>query len=208
MRVSSLGVADARGVAGDARPGVLWSDLGVDATGGRPSWKRVFEAPFPEFRRLDPLSRFACLAVEAAGLARLPEADRRDTALVLATTLGCLHADRRFARSLEGVVQPAVFPYTLPSTCLGELAIRHRLEGPNLCLTTAPGDESRGIAEAALLLDGGEARAAVVCLGDVVPEDGLLRLVALVVRASSGDDGDDDVPASLDALQEAAWTRA
>ena len=49
----------------------------------------------------------------------------RRTALVLGTSYGCLHSDVCFARGLEpgGTLRPAVFPYTLPSTCLGEVAI-------------------------------------------------------------------------------------
>ena len=100
--------------------------------------------------------------------------DRPRTAILLASSLGCLHADLRFQASLApgAELEPAVFPYTLPSTCLGDLAIRHALMGPTLSLTTAPGLEEDGLAEAGRLIDLGEACGALVCLGDVLPRGG------------------------------------
>ncbi|UCF53743.1 MAG: GNAT family N-acetyltransferase, partial [Bradyrhizobium sp.] len=90
-----------------------------------------------------PLSRFVCLAVEALGV-DLPD----DTALVFASGSGCLHADRLFEESRHSVIRPALFPYTLPSACLAELAIRHKTMGPTICLAVAPGDEEEPMAEA------------------------------------------------------------
>ena len=131
---------------------------------GKVPW--IFARPFPEYRRLEALGRFVCLAVEALDM-EFPQG----TALVFASTLGCLHADRLFEESRHGVIRPALFPYTLPSTCLAELAIRHRVMGPTLCLSVAPGDETTALAEARRLLAGAEAEAAVVLVGDVVPPE-------------------------------------
>ena len=152
------GVANLDGVFGCVE--VRWPDLEKDPSSGKVPW--VFDKPFPDFRRLDPLSRFVCLAVEAIG-----EDFPTRTALVLATSAGCLHADRKFAASLETIPSAGVFPYTLPSTCLGDVAIRHKIMGPVLCLTTPLRKEA--LAEAQLLLDMDEADAAIVCTGDVVP---------------------------------------
>jgi len=149
--------------------------LGVFGPGLEHAWEKplrdakapwVFARPFPEFRRLEALGRFVCLAVEALDM-EFPQG----TALVFASTFGCLHADRLFEASRHGVIRPALFPYTLPSTCLAELAIRHRVMGPTLCLSVAPGDDRTALAEARRLLAAGEAEAAVVLVGDVVPPD-------------------------------------
>lgn len=185
--VGAVGVADAVGVAGTLPVRVAWKELGVDPAGRAIPWKRLFRTPFPEFRRLDPLSRFCCLATEAMGIdARLSPADRPRTALVLATTHGCLHADLRFAQGLgEACVEPALFPYTLPSTCLGELAIRHGLSGPALCLSVGAGGEGAGIREARALVEIGDADAAVVCLGDALPGERLALAALLLVRAEN-----------------------
>ena len=161
-------VADRTGICGPELY-LTWNELGVDPSGGKVPW--VLPRPFPDFRRLDPLARFVCLAAEALGV-EFPT----DTALILDTTLGCLHADRRFEASLHGVIRPGVFPYTLPSTCLGELAIRHRISGLALCLTTS--DLAAGLEEGSRLLDLGEASAALVCRGDVAPPE-LLKMEAI-----------------------------
>lgn len=172
LRIAAVGALDGRGLVGSALEA---RDFGA---GGLPAvrWKQLFALPNPAYRHLDLFGRCVCLATEAAGLARaLPDALRRDTALVLATDLGCLQSDLDFAHSLQPGerVSPAVFPYTLPSTCLGELAIRHRLQGPLLCLMPgeAPPGLGLGLLEARRLVLRGEARAAVVCLGDCVTEE-------------------------------------
>ena len=163
------GLANLEGVFGCIE--VRWADRGRDPTSGKVPW--VFDRPFKDFRRLDPLSRFCCLAAEAIG-AEFPAR----TALVLATTYGCMHADHKFAHSLESIPAAGVFPYTLPSTCLGDLAIRHKITGPSLCLTTP--DLGDGMIEARHILELGEADAALVCVGDVVPPNRVSILAVLL----------------------------
>jgi 3-oxoacyl-(acyl-carrier-protein) synthase len=220
-RVAAAGVADENGVAGTGGTAVRWEQADTDPR-ERIRWKRFFDEPFPDFRRLDPLSRFCCLAAEAARPGdHLDEARREDTALVLATTLGCLHADVRFAAGLEGEaeIEPAVFPYTLPSTCLGDVAIRHRLTGPTLCLAAADGDEPLGLREAVRLLALEEAAAALVCLGDVffrAETPGVaprLRLAALLLLPEPPAPTDPLTPTRLErdlleVVQQHLWEKA
>jgi len=188
LGIAAAGVADAAGIAGTRLGARAWADLGVDA--GAPLWPTAFPAPFRSYRRLDLLSRFVCLAVEAAGLdAALDEEARAGTALVLGTTLGCLEADLAFARSLApgAEIDAALFPYTLPSTCLGELAIRHRLRGPCLCLGVAPGGLREALREAQELLEDPKCPGALVCVGDALagPGEAFLR-VGAVAPPSAG----------------------
>lgn len=220
-RVAAAGVADENGVAGTGGAAVRWDETGTDPR-TRIRWRSFFEAPFPEFRRLDPLSRFCCLAAEAARPGdHLDEAQRRDTAIVLASTLGCLHADVRFAAGLErdAEIEPAVFPYTLPSTCLGDVAIRHRLTGPTLCLAAEDGDVHVGLREAARLLALEEAAAVLVCLGDVFwqPDppgvEAQWRLAALLLVPEAPPPGDPLAPARLEedllvVVQQHLWQEA
>ncbi len=168
--ILGAGAVDARGVVGTAGARLPWAEAGLDPE--RLRWRACFpDAPFPTFRRLDPLAQRACLAVEAAGSHLLGDAAARvETALVLGTAFGCLSVDLAFAASLAPGQDPApaLFPYTLPSTCLGEVALRHRLRGPTACHGVAPGDEAEALREAALRIEEGEARAAVVILGDAL----------------------------------------
>jgi hypothetical protein len=91
--------------------------------------------------RMDAASRaLTALAMQAD----LPE----DAAIVLLTDAGCAASDRAFDlhRSQPGG-DPQRFPYTLPTTPIGEASIRRRLRGPGLCLAGASDDEGRTISE-------------------------------------------------------------
>ena len=178
IRIAGAAALDPRG---------LVSSTGVVAAidpYAKMSWKPTFESPFKTFRRLDRPAKAACLTAEAAGVGDLDPALRPETALVLGSVFGCLEADLEFAASLaEGrEIRPALFPYTLPSTCLGELAVRYGLTGPCLCLSTPDGGEADALVEAVAYLEQGEAEAAVVCLGDCLPE-GPARVAGTEPRA-------------------------
>lgn len=181
VRVVGAGVVTRARVVGSALPARV-----LDAPVESLRWSALFDAPYPGFRRLDALSRCVSIAAEAAGVSVSIRAEvRRDTALVLCTGYGCLASDMRFAASLApgAMLQPAVFPYTLPSTCLGDLAIRHGLRGPLLCLTASEGRAAVALTEAHALIQLGDARAALVCFGEGL-EDGPLEGVA--ARAEMG----------------------
>ncbi len=113
----------------------------------------------PRFGRLDPASQLALLAVESLGVdfANLP---RERIGICLAARTGSLSTDVEFwkGRDAVGGPSPTLFAYTLPSAAMGEIAIRHKLMGPNLCFT---GGERDVLSEAADLIRRGEAEACV-----------------------------------------------
>lgn len=86
------------------------------------------------FGRMDLSSQLALLAVES--LAGHFESIPRDRiAIILAAQTGSLSTDAEFWRGRDnpGGPSPTLFTYTLPSAAIGEIAIRHRITGPNLC---------------------------------------------------------------------------
>lgn len=192
--IAAVGVVDAERVHGSRGVQVTWHELGMTPPGTGRALRAIFARQDDTFRRLDPTSRALVLAAEAAGIAHvLPPTAREDTALVIATTLGCLDADLQFARSLASEMCDApVFPYTLPSTCLGEIALRLGLRGTSLCLSVLPGGSGSALAEAQRLLAGGEARYVVVANvevlvqphADVAPT---CRVVVAVVAAADAE---------------------
>ncbi len=107
------------------------------------------------FGRLDSASRAVLAVVEPLKdhFAGLPP-DR--VAICLAIEGGSLSTDADFWRGHEdtGGPSPTLFAYTLPSAAIGELAIRHGLTGPNLCLV---GDDASLVAAGADLIARGEA---------------------------------------------------
>ena len=121
-------------------------------------WSHRFTSDAPRFSRLDGLSRVGLMAVEllAVDWSRL---ERERVGVCVESRFGSLATDVRFLET----VSPSVFTYTLPSTVIGEVCIRHRLKGPVLCLI--PGEEAggRAIDAAVEWLRRGEA-AACLCL--------------------------------------------
>ena len=88
----------------------------------------------------------------------------------LAARAGSLATDVEFwkGRDAAGGPSPTLFAYTLPSAAIGEIAIRHRLTGPNLCFV---GDSRDVLPEAADLIRRGEADACVCLYCQVVSAD-------------------------------------
>jgi len=147
-----------------------WRDLDLEPVSGELRWTSIFGAANPGFRRLDRTSRLFACAAELCGLESLPDELRDNTALLIASSTGCLAADLRFEQGLrtDHGIEPAIFPYTLPSTVLGEIAIRHRLRGPTVCLSVPEGDEGQAVDAGHGLIAHGEAEAALILLGDWV----------------------------------------
>lgn len=186
--ILAAALVDATGLRSSHGRRTTWESVEQDPVAGSIRFKPLFDAPMPEFRRLDILSRILVIATEACLPLPQPGAD---TALVFGTEFGCLAADQRFEASLHrpGFLEPRVFPYTLPSTCLGEIAIRHGLQGPTLCLSHGPGEEHTALAEASALLTSRAATSALVVAGDWAPGH-KTRAAALLL----GDPGPDTPP--------------
>lgn len=130
VRIAAFGFFDETGFGGSAshgrRPPVPLADL---------TWSLVSPEPFKRFGQLDAVAKTTLTAIEMAGLRELAP---QDTAIYAATSEGCLGADIEFAQSMAGDTGPSprLFAYTLPSTVLGEIAIRYCWTGSNLCLVT------------------------------------------------------------------------
>jgi 3-oxoacyl-(acyl-carrier-protein) synthase len=118
------------------------------------------------FGRLDPASRLALLAVELLAV-DFDEFSRERIAICLAAKAGSLSTDVEFwkGRDAVGGPSPTLFSYTLPSAAIGEIAIRHKLTGPDLCFI---GDDSNVMPEAADLIRRGEADACVCVFCNVI----------------------------------------
>ena len=120
------------------------------------------------FARLDLASRLALFAVESLeiGFTRF-EPER--VAICLAASTGSLTTDVDYwtGRDPDAGPSPTLFAYTLPSAAVGEIAIRHKLTGPNLCFV---GDENCALAESRDLLERGEADACICLYAKVVSE--------------------------------------
>src|SRR5689334_11849330 len=98
------------------------------------------------FGRMDLPSQLSLLAVENLGL-NLDAFPRDRIGICLAVRGGSLSTDVEYwrGRDATGGPSPMLFAYTLPSAPIGEIAIRHRVTGPGLCLI---GDSGAVLTEA------------------------------------------------------------
>ncbi|MCA8974194.1 MAG: hypothetical protein KDC98_05700 [Planctomycetes bacterium] len=172
-KILGVGVVDELGIDGTAGVHVTWRELETEPPGTPRTRRAVFGASDDTYRRLDRQCRTLVLAAEATGLdgLLLPELRQR-TALITETAVGSIEVDLRYTRSLaKDLVEAAAFPYTLPSTCLGEVALRHGLRGPTNCLSVEADQRGESLREARRLLLDGEIAHAVVGVVDVLGEE-------------------------------------
>ena len=164
--VTARGFADAT-VFGGSRTGGAWKQ----APAGRPvRWRMVSDVPCERFGRLDRLSRHALMAAEMLGLPVPAPGPRTDYAICVGTQHGCISVDADFYRSISqpGGASPLLFTYTLPSSAMAEIAIRHSITGPNICLLAGPGSAAAALSEGIALIERADAAACVCVACDAV----------------------------------------
>lgn len=158
--------------------------LGSRAAGLRPwpkgvrpengfAWSDISKSEFPRFDRMNGLCRLAVAVTEMLGVdfAAWPEGFRLATGVCFASALGPLATDLEF---ISGLAEPAgpsptLFAYTLASAAVGEVCIRHRLQGPNTCLLCCPGESSPALDTAMAWLEEGDAAACLCIYADAPP---------------------------------------
>lgn len=189
--VLAVGVVDAERIRGSGGLDRRWHELGVAAPGDGRTPRRLFDRTDSTYRRLDRISRSLVLAAMAAGIEDVLGESARNAAAVLAEThVGCLEIDRRYTRSLaDDVVEATIFPYTLPTTSLGEMALRFGLRGLTVSLSVDDSRRGAALREAQRMFAAGEIEHAVVASVDVLDESapglpaGLRAVVAVLARA-------------------------
>lgn len=97
---------------------------------------------YPKFYKMDNLSKLAFLASELL----LKYRANTETALVFANKSSSLDTDFTYQKSINSpddyFPSPAVFVYTLPNICTGEISIRHQLHTENAFFVLDEFDEN------------------------------------------------------------------
>ncbi|MGI9551887.1 MAG: 3-oxoacyl-ACP synthase [Aurantibacter sp.] len=92
---------------------------------------KYFGVEHSKFFKMDNLSKLAFIASEIL----LKDELEKDVALVLSNRAASLDTDRKHQASISDpenhYPSPAVFVYTLPNICMGEISIRHQLHSEN-----------------------------------------------------------------------------
>ena len=94
-----------------------------------------FEMNYPKFFKMDSLSKLAFLGAELLLKNEINNEKENNIALVFVNKSSSLDTDVKYQKSISDVENyfpsPAVFVYTLPNICLGEISIRHQLKSEN-----------------------------------------------------------------------------
>ena len=133
------------------------------------------ELTYQKFYRMDKLCKLGFLAVEylLAGnpACRIDES----TAIVLSNSSGSLDSDLAHLQNIEQP-SPAIFVYTLPSTVIGEIAIRHGIKGETAFFVCEHADDPVTQQYAANLLANGTANSCITGWVEYTDEQYLARM--------------------------------
>lgn len=90
---------------------------------------------YPKFFKMDDLSKLGFIAAEVFFAYAVPIKGNERIALAFSNKASSLDTDRKYQRSIQDLQNyypsPAVFVYTLPNICMGEISIRHKLRTEN-----------------------------------------------------------------------------
>ncbi len=96
---------------------------------------KEFKIEYPKFFKMDNLSKLAFVTSEII-LKEVCKIDKEnDVAIVFANQSSSLDTDVKYQNSIQDkenyFPSPAVFVYTLPNICVGEISIKHQLKSEN-----------------------------------------------------------------------------
>ena len=96
---------------------------------------RHFNIGYPKFYKMDNMSKLAFLSAELLLNKEMNHIKENNTALIFSNKSSSLDTDVKFQGAISDkdnfFPSPAVFVYTLPNICMGEISIRHQLKSEN-----------------------------------------------------------------------------
>ncbi|MBU2903733.1 MULTISPECIES: 3-oxoacyl-ACP synthase [Arenibacter] len=115
---------------------LLFEDLGGDFTTFIKMAYKKMDTNYPKFFKMDDLSKLGFLASDILLKPITQDSEKpKNIALVFSNSASSLKTDRKHQESIVDkenyFPSPAVFVYTLPNICLGEISIKHRLYSEN-----------------------------------------------------------------------------
>jgi hypothetical protein len=93
-----------------------------------------FLAPdYPKYYKMDNLSKLGWLATEILlkGTYEKAAYAADEVGVVFSNSNASLDTDLRYFQTVSGYPSPSLFVYTLPNIVIGEVCIRHKLQGEN-----------------------------------------------------------------------------
>jgi hypothetical protein len=131
---------------------------------------------YPKFYKMDNLSKLGFLCAELV-LRNSRVADRYsgvETGIVIFNAASSLDTDLTYQDTIRDRANyfpsPSIFVYTLPNIVIGEICIRHKINGENAFLVTERFDAERIKSQADELLDHGRASACLCGWVDILKD--------------------------------------
>ena len=84
---------------------------------------------YPKYHKMDSLCK---LGILGSTVLLMDQDFNADTALVFSNASSSHDIDVKHKQSMESIVSPAVFVYTLPNIVLGEISIKYNLQSENV----------------------------------------------------------------------------
>lgn len=138
------------------------------------------ETTYPKFFKMDNLSKLAWLGAELL----LKEEKTKNIGIVLSNRHSSLDTDLKHLNTIADKEQyypsPAIFVYTLPNVCMGEIAIRHNLQTENIFFVSVQFDSQLAVNYCNYLLN--SSRVEKVLCGWVDYMEGNYKLVLYLVE--------------------------
>ncbi len=105
-------------------------DENTDFAGFAKALYKKLECKYRKFYKMDAMSKLGFLASEYL----LSDTDQEELqpdekSVILANSSASLQTDQQYQKTIADMPSPAVFVYTLPNIVIGEICIRHNIQG-------------------------------------------------------------------------------
>lgn len=115
---------------------VLFRDDAIDFPEFSKAAYKSLGTEYSKFFKMDNLSKLAFLAADVLLKETISDPNRENNiAIIMSNHASSLDTDRKHQKSISDknnyFPSPAVFVYTLPNICIGEISIKHRLFSEN-----------------------------------------------------------------------------
>jgi len=115
---------------------VLFRDDAIDFPEFSKAAYKSLGTEYSKFFKMDNLSKLAFLAADVLLKETISDPNRENNiAIIMSNHASSLDTDRKHQKSISDknnyFPSPAVFVYTLPNICVGEISIKHRLFSEN-----------------------------------------------------------------------------
>lgn len=103
-----------------------------------------FKVEYPKFHKMDLISKLGIITSSILFSSEENVFNPFDIGIILSSKNSCTHTDQAYINEIINdpySSNPALFTYTLPSIVMGEICIKHKIQGENLFLIAEKFDE-------------------------------------------------------------------